>query len=287
MIHESFAQNTLRRPKLKLAHFYHVFAVKSWERIVTEHLEALKTSGLMERIGQLHLGIVGPLAQQRAVEKLCNSYLPVEVVATAVAGGEQVTLNALWELRKLHDAVLYAHTKGVSEPPRHTLQLQDQWRRSMTAALVGDWQRCEQLLEDYDMVGCYWWGVYFAGNFWWARSEYLQRCKPPPSWTKLMDSAHGRIVLADQGLAGHEPRIAAEEWFFDNQPLKVFDLLPETPSCHGIVGIEKMVYSPKGGHEWKVGSIPVPSGAVRKVSTTQHKTTGAWGNRATWDRRAG
>ena len=118
---------------------------------LTEHLGFLEASGLAEQIGYLRLGIVG--AESVADRK---DRLPIEIVAQADAGWEQVTLNRLHE-DSVHgdpfDAVLYAHSKGISEPNRWNKV----WRRSMALALVDDWRNCVTLLEGgLDAVGCHW-----------------------------------------------------------------------------------------------------------------------------------
>lgn len=201
---------------MKLEHFYHVYATRAADKIVAEHLDALIKSGLADHLDRLHLGIVGnPKARQRIIER-CYRTIPTEVVAEADEGWEQVTLTALWERRNsLRRPVLYAHTKGASDPTPWN----SRWRRAMTAHLVTDWRTAVKRLSVADVVGCNWIdestrnsmhssGIdFFAGNFWWARADYLAKLAAPPNST----------------------RWEAEVWIGTGLP-RIFDVLPGFPS---------------------------------------------------------
>src|SRR5665213_2362218 len=175
---------------MRLSHYYHAYAAEGWEPIVTEHLDALITSGLATEIGALHLGIVGPLQERRRVAALCRAALPTIVVAEALEGWEQVTLTALHR-EVAGDAVLYAHGKGVAD---HS-DWNDAWRRTMTLCMVSEWRENLALLETHDAVGCHWLSAptishpnpFFAGNFWMARTSVI-RALPVPSATTRYDA---------------------------------------------------------------------------------------------------
>lgn len=96
-------------------------------------------------------------------------------------------------LRRIHKhvledcAVLYLHTKAVTwyEPEKG-----NDWRKLMEYFCVERWRDCVAKLEEYDCVGVNWMTVprpHFAGNFWWARSDYL-RTLGMPSYSH--DSRH-------------------------------------------------------------------------------------------------
>lgn len=138
------------------------------------------------------------------------------------AGSEAPTLNLVRKYAERYDgAVLYAHTKGASNPEA----FRDRWRRSMTNRLVSNWRENLTLLDDHDAVGCHWLteaqfpgmfhpamtvpasgSGFFGGNFWMARCDYLRtlpECEAQPRWK-------------------------AEEWIGTNRP-RVMDLLPGWP----------------------------------------------------------
>ena len=161
---------------MKLAHFYHVYADGDWQSPVTEHLHALTVSGLLERLNDFFVGIVGTPENRQLVREA----LPAMVIAEADQGWEQVTLQELHKYSHKHKAqVLYAHTKGAYQVD----ELRSAWRVSMTHDTVTRWRECVQELEMVQVAGPFWMkssssehnehGHFFGGNFWWAQSEYL------------------------------------------------------------------------------------------------------------------
>lgn len=161
-----------------LTHFYHVFADGDWERPLLQHVAALNESGLMDELDDMFIGIVGSSENRTAVKKVAPGF----VVAEADTGWEQVTLEQVHDWSKTNDAyVFYAHTKGAWSQD----ELARQWRISMTYDTVIRWRECVEYLHELDAAGPYWLKshepehqqheFFFAGNFWWARSDYLAR----------------------------------------------------------------------------------------------------------------
>lgn len=120
-----------------------------------------------------------------------------------------------WALTYPEHAVLYAHTKGASQPT----DFNDRWRRSMQRHVVEGWEKCLALLEDgHDAVGCHWlhpdvFGEstmgptpFFGGNYWMATCAYLNTLPPVPDGD----------------------RWGSERWIGMGTP-KVADLLPGWP----------------------------------------------------------
>jgi hypothetical protein len=185
---------------MKITHFYHVFADGDWETPAEEHIEALVASELIDNLSDMFLGIVGaPPNRDRVKRKL-----PGVVVAEAETGWEQVTLNALHDFAQTDaGAIFYAHTKGAWSQT----ELARQWRVSMTHDTVTRWQECVQALTMVHVAGPFWLKSrdpehqnhdhFFAGNFWWARSDYVRALDP----------------------VGVENRYQAEGWIGLNKPI--------------------------------------------------------------------
>jgi hypothetical protein len=161
-----------------LTHFYHVFADGDWMKPATEHIEELAISGLLDNLDDMFLGIVGTAENRNKVKR----ELPGVVVAEAESGWEQVTLHELHDYSKVNDCyIFYAHTKGAWS----RTVFADEWRVSMTHNTVTKWPECVEALGRVDAAGPYWLKSdepehidhdhFFAGNFWWARSDYLRR----------------------------------------------------------------------------------------------------------------
>jgi hypothetical protein len=165
----------------RIAHFYHVFADGDWQSAAVEHVGRLAASGLLRELDGMYLGVVGSAAARAEVAHR----LPGVIVAEAESGWEQVTLEALRRFVEDFDGyVFYAHTKGAwSQTP-----LAVRWRELMTAHTVDAWEKCVRSLEAAEVVGPFWFRSrdpehalhehFFAGNFWWARSEYLASLGP-------------------------------------------------------------------------------------------------------------
>lgn len=164
-----------------LGHYYHVWADGDWQQALTEHFDALTKSGLTEHLEFVRIGLVGSAENCEAVK----TALPFgDVVIEADMGWEQVTLTCLRDWVQDHPegwGILYAHTKGAW----NNKKLRHGWRRTMTHDTVTGWRNCVKHLDEVDAVGPFWMarfrrhqenrGLFFGGNFWWARSEYLVR----------------------------------------------------------------------------------------------------------------
>jgi hypothetical protein len=182
-----------------LGHYYHIYADGPWEPIVEEHWDKLRDSGLLFMIEFFRVGVVGSEENRARVREL----LPMlEIVAEASEGWEQVTLEKLLEGAQTFDgAILYAHTKGAWS----TSELARQWRVSMTYDTVTRWRECVEALYTVDTAGPYWLKShepehkdhkhFFAGNFWWARTDYLRRLDPPKNEHRFQ--AEGWVGLGE------------------------------------------------------------------------------------------
>lgn len=178
---------------VKLRHYYHLYADGLYQPIIAEHFEALRRSGLLSELETLHIGLVGTAQNTslalRRIKRLVAKKHSISVSAT---GWEQQTLDLLYR-----DAVrarepfiaLYAHTKGAWAAN----DLNVLWRQTMTRHTVERWKSAVSMIDGQTgAVGCFWApfdngrsiGVprdtqYFAGNFWWARSDAIAAIGPP------------------------------------------------------------------------------------------------------------
>lgn len=190
---------------MRLGHYYHVYADGRWHTPVAQHVEALRTSGLLDELEFFRIGIVGSDTNRREVKET----LPfAEVVAEAEDGWEQHTLNELydWALTvPVPHSVLYAHTKGAWSGG----ELAYLWRVSMTHDTVDNWREVVALLATHDAVGPFWMDsdrhehlehkFFFGGNFWWANTHYLRKL-PPLRWEHRFQ-AEGWVGLAEPNVA--------------------------------------------------------------------------------------
>lgn len=166
--------------------YYHVYADGNWTQPASEFLLALKESGLEGEVGNIYIGLVGHPLKRDYARRWFEDRIPTKVVGESDTGWEQTTLLPLYE-DACHTPepyiILYAHTKGSSAPS----MLNHQWRRDMVDELVYGWRKAVVWLDKYPTVGIYWMPKlrFFAGNFWWATSEFISDMLPP-----LNDSRH-------------------------------------------------------------------------------------------------
>ncbi len=163
-------------------HYYHVYADGAWHGPITEHVEALRSSGLAARAGfSFHVGMVGRTENVETVRRyLDTTDLSWSLIASAAAGWEQLTLSALTRDSRVKDGlVLYAHTKGAYSPSRFNTD----WRQRMTHFNVIRWADAVASLAKCHAYGCHWINLdgnwVFAGNYWWTRMEHLRLMGPP------------------------------------------------------------------------------------------------------------
>jgi hypothetical protein len=169
-----------------LTHFFHAYADGNFDTPIREHFSEVIGSGLLEVLDSVRVGIVGTSENRDRVLDLFDELeVPVRVVADSATGWEQVTLNKLRDFCQTDDgAVLYAHTKGAWSQS----ELARVWRVSMTHDVVTRWNECVHALEKVQAAGPFWlksWEPehvdhesFFAGNFWWARSDYVAGLEP-------------------------------------------------------------------------------------------------------------
>jgi hypothetical protein len=196
---------------MRVAAFYHAYLDNEvWPDMVVEYLDALAAFE-----GERVVGAAGgsASAQTELRELVEHSATVVTVDPTSERG--TMELARAWALTYPDQAIVYAHTKGASQPT----EFNDRWRHSMTHHVVEGWEHCRSVLEEgYDAVGCHWlhpdafgestMGAvpFFGGNFWMARCSYLATLPP---------------VSTDD-------RWASERWIGLGQP-RIVDLAPGWP----------------------------------------------------------
>jgi len=178
---------------MKLRHYYHVYADGKYRQIVSSHFAALNSTGLIDELDSLHIGFVGNGGHVKEARQLVR-HLTRRPFTSNVAsvGWEQETQDVLY--RNATEAAepflaLYAHTKGASSQT----EINELWRYIMTRHTVRNWKHAIGAIRgNVAAAGCFWAPFdngrlighaggtqYFAGTFWWARSDAIARIGPP------------------------------------------------------------------------------------------------------------
>jgi|SRR5215813_7655044 len=201
-----------------IAVFYHcLFALDTPDNIqeralaiVDQQMRVCNSSGLTDAASHFLVGINGGSESKPFADFL----LPpksVKVYHGLGSHAENLTIIEIEKWVKDHPGwnVLYFHAKGCTHPPGLTWR-SDEWRDLLTANLVLGWRRCVDWLEQgYESVGCHFMqGMcdgtqnIWAGNFWWATSDFLQ----------TVPTMFLRDRIKVSGIASADSRYEAEVW---------------------------------------------------------------------------
>jgi hypothetical protein len=170
--------------------FYHICAINHCVSVVEEQMAAILYSGLY---GSPNLeGIYCFLTAKddfslNYVKNLLLLYgEKIKIVGESLDTSryERFTLESIGDYLGAHGdsgadaAILYIHTKGVSqtEPEKITNVLY--WTRALNYHMIGRWRECLAELKEHDVVGTYYAAKplpHFQGNFWWARADYFKK----------------------------------------------------------------------------------------------------------------
>lgn len=195
--------------------------------VVREQMEALNKSGLVNSAAEILIGVNGNGVQVNPyLSKFPEKAQPVMHGPDSMSENATILLIERWAKSHPGWHVCYFHAKGSSVlNPAAT-----DWRRCMTGKLVTNWQKCVEALESgKEAVGCHWVrGLdatqhYFAGNCWWAESDFLN----------TLPSILDRGCIKKYGLLSAKCRYEAEVWLGNGKRLpKILDFHPGWPH-HG------------------------------------------------------
>ena len=190
--------------------------------IISEQMDQVVSSGLCENASEFTVGINGG----RESEWEAGSVIPSN--ATMVYHGlesraENLTIIEIEKWVPTHPGwnVLYFHSKGVTHTDEGYSKQVTGWRNCMMRHCIRGWRQCVSDLESHDSVGCHWLqGVgpnnsqnIWAGNFWWATSDFLA----------TVPSMYERDRIKESGIANVESRYESEVWIGNGKLPKVKD----------------------------------------------------------------
>jgi hypothetical protein len=165
---------------------YHIATIGEWRKIVTEQMDTLKESGLYDMATEIRYGCncaECPSKLKRYFDKYYPKVKPLEnALIPDKKTYENGTINAMLDFLREREPgyVMYFHSKGVTSrsSSQHT------WRKYMMYWMVTHHLECIDILSrGFNTVGPCHVNVkgmrrFYAGNFWWCRSDYLIEKKP-------------------------------------------------------------------------------------------------------------
>lgn len=194
-----FSCSLFAHPPIEIV--YHVATLNRWEEIVQEQLQTLVSSQLAHAADRITMVVVGPhikkteeLIQKTSFAHKIQLIHFSENPRFCEFPGIEMVQTIAKEKPEAH--ILYLHSKGVSYLDPDKARNVQSWRRFMEYFTIERWQDCMESLETSNMCGVEWLNCHhtssqkieqpgmFAGNFWWARADYLRTC-PPMQGTHL------------------------------------------------------------------------------------------------------
>lgn len=180
--------------------FYFCAQLGDWRNVLARHVHLIEASGLAEASGDLQLCLAGdPLITPRLPSKWRLTY------RSRLDQFEFPALDMLYNNTLVKDRVLYLHAKGVSRSGEHR-EPGRAWCDFMSWGCVEHWREMLAALEEgHDVAGVQWTRLnlrykrlcgasqVFAGNFWWARGDWILSL-PPPQIEKRRFRAEGWVV---------------------------------------------------------------------------------------------
>jgi len=181
--------------------------------IVHEQMTQLRVSGLLDAATKLVVGINGGEASR----EIANMVIPAkaEIIMHGLESrSENLTICALHDFAKENPGwlILYHHSKSCTHDQNSDYgKFATRWRRCMEKTCVTRWRECVSELENgYDAVGAHWLKEmghdksqhFFAGNFWWATSDFIA----------TVPSMYTRDRIKVSGISNVESRYEAEVW---------------------------------------------------------------------------
>lgn len=190
-IRHGYKENRLPLPfsKSGIIIVYHIAVMGKYMEVVKEQLNLLAKSGLGHKADKIHITVVGEKDPELA--KLLEKSIMLNKMK--ITHYDDLGIWELPSIKKVQEVakqnpktkICYFHTKGVSYYRYQGWEQKNinAWRRYMEYFNLEKWQECVKALDEYDCCGVEWMRTwvklphYFAGNFWWATGEYINRCE--------------------------------------------------------------------------------------------------------------
>lgn len=205
-----------KETKKTITVFYHLYIPDTnnmWIWWIDEQMGILKSSGLAD-VATINMCVTLPLGLFNS--KTGHSYndmvfgyikdrFPFVNIVDIRGTTEQPNFYEGQTLAKIYEHclkedgyVFYFHNKGMSSYSTHIPGAIKDWRHYMQYYNIEKWEDCiAKLDEGYDCCGVDWVErhdikldfvvQHYAGNFWWARNDYIRKLKHPLKIEEYMD----------------------------------------------------------------------------------------------------
>jgi hypothetical protein len=165
--------------------YIHVCQKEGWKRSFDYLWKAITESGLYDATHKIRVGIVSESGILYPDKRFEDS--KIEIIH--IGKNNEYERPTLLHMRKnsetdpLNTYYYYLHTKGIKHWGTKWDSAITSWIHSMLDWNIYKWKSVVEKLKEYETYGIHWKELHYSGNFWWARSDHIQKLsKTIPSY---------------------------------------------------------------------------------------------------------
>jgi hypothetical protein len=168
--------------KNKLYYHFHIPDTPShWELLLYEQLDCIEGSGLQHQC-EVEICVSSNQENYKKLQEIIKSYSFLKsswfdiTIEENKNHYEGTTLLKLYIECSSYDNIGYIHSKGITLLSKEV----NRWRKVLEYGVIEKWNdNINALNKGYDVSGIFWMGNHFSGNFWWAKSSYIETLPRP------------------------------------------------------------------------------------------------------------
>jgi hypothetical protein len=156
-------------------------------------MERMIKSGLYEAADKIYVTVNLAEESRENFESFMKDYRVSTIEYTEQNTAEYLGIKKVKEAADSFDnaRILYLHTKGVSNQYSDsvskeisTLKIHNiqAWKEFLEYYVIDKWRETVEKLDEYDTAGASCVSGWYWGNFWWAKSEHLRKCREVDIW---------------------------------------------------------------------------------------------------------
>ena len=198
-------KNNYTDKKEPLYLFWHIGALKGrlkrLEEIINRQWNLINSSDLYNNLDRIFVGIIG--SERPNILRVIMENPKVTVIEpnnTMPSIHECYTTYYLWKFcqNNPNSNVIYIHSRGITHNKDESLYVDD-WTNMMEYFIIETWRNNIDMIDNYKTFGCELWdfrennsnkkkdqhnGKHYSGNFWWAKSTYINSLPNPYIFAK-------------------------------------------------------------------------------------------------------
>jgi len=157
--------------------YIHVCQKGGWKKSFRLLMKYLKQYGLYDNVKEIRIGVINDTGILIQDEILNDEKIRIVYVGKSEEY-ERPTLLHMKQSSYTDDSntlYFYLHTKGIKHFDTKFENVVVNWIEDMLYWNIQLWENAIETLRNYETYGCNYNGYHYAGNFWWANVQHLQK----------------------------------------------------------------------------------------------------------------